>query len=174
MISVVSSVRDLPGEKRHKKRRVREQTYGVVEEFVLGERAVTAFVTDDPESSEDETLHNGVGGPENKAEVRVVGERIDLEGEVDEDGGIENVARSVRQGPECRGIEAIGWDRVSYLLEGQFLLLRLLLFLLLLLKKFVRTRIALRFCPKVSSRSLARCEKKKVAAVPLVPPPGQL
>lgn len=73
-------MRDAPGVEWHEEETVDDKSRDVVEEFGFRERAVTAFVGDFPEASEDESLQEGVKCPSRELDA-VVWNLGDLGGE---------------------------------------------------------------------------------------------
>jgi len=99
---VVLAVADLPGEVRDEESRVAEPTNKVVQGLAVRERLVTALVGENPEAGTDETLDDGVDGPESPTnavggnvlgsdkfveEVESADESDDVTGNVVEAGG---------------------------------------------------------------------------------------
>jgi hypothetical protein len=68
---VVLAVGDLPGKVRHQEGRVKDPANGVVENFGRRESLVAAFVSQNPHSSAEKTLHESVQSPQTRAQVDI-------------------------------------------------------------------------------------------------------
>lgn len=95
-----------------------EETHRPIQHFVFREGAVAAFVGEDPDSREDEALHDGVCGPGDETEVRGREEGDIGDGEVDEGREVEVIADDVGHGAEDGGLEAVGGNSVVDFFHG--------------------------------------------------------
>jgi hypothetical protein len=118
---VVLSVGDLPAEVGDEKRRVENPAGDIVDEARVGESTVATLVSDDPKTGAEETLENGVDGPETSAgggAGDVLGGHVvvpDAEG-----GGKENnVAKDISVSLEGGTLEAVLGDGIVDFLDGE-------------------------------------------------------
>jgi hypothetical protein len=118
---VVLSVGDLPAEVGDKEGRVKNPASNVVDEARIGESTMTALMGDDPETSTEKTLKNGVDGPQTSAG----GGGGDVFGSHEvvpdaESGGKEdNVAKNVGVSLESGALEAVLRDGIVDVLDGK-------------------------------------------------------
>ncbi len=96
-----------------------DQSHGIVQLLGLGEGAMAAFVGENPDAGEDESLDGGVCNPRGESEVDVREERDEGDGEVDQGGEVEVIADDVGHGAEDRGLEAVCWNGIVDLLHGE-------------------------------------------------------
>jgi hypothetical protein len=120
-VAVVARVRDLPGEVGDEQDRVQRPADDIVDALVRGEGTVAALVREDPDAGAGATLEEAVEDPGDDAEGER-GEVIDLQGEVEEDPGVDEVADYVGAGDEEGAIEAVRGDGIADFLEGEFIL----------------------------------------------------
>lgn len=118
---VVLSVRDLPAEVGDEQGRVEDPAGDVVDEAGVGEGAVAALVGNDPEAGGEETLEDGVEGPETSpggsgGDV-LGGHKVVPDGE----GGAEedHVAEDVAVAPDGGALEAVLGDGIVDVLDGE-------------------------------------------------------
>lgn len=135
---VVAGVRDSPRVVRNEKGRVKNPADGVVEGLAGAEALVTALVSNDPDTGEDHTLENPVGGPGGEtsksllsAERNIRRESVGLEaGEGAGDSGVNvasgqakssnhgKVAKHVGERFESRSLKAVSGDGREKVLDG--------------------------------------------------------
>jgi len=111
-------VADPPRMEGDEEERMHEETHRPIQHFVFREGAVAAFVGEDPDSREDEALHDGVCGPGDETEVRGREEGDIGDGEVDEGREVEVIADDVGHGAEDGGLEAVGGNSVVDFFHG--------------------------------------------------------
>lgn len=92
----------------------------VVELAVLRERTVSAFVTDNPHAGAHAALDKSVENPCAGAHERRRQE-INLEGEPDKHGCVDDIADEVGEGFDCRALKAVSGHLVSQEAIGDFL-----------------------------------------------------
>lgn len=116
---VVLAVRDLPGEVGDEEEGVADPANGVVQDLGGGEGLVTALVGQDPNAGTDETLHDGVDGPESHADRQIGdGFRGDIVVEDVEDGSQNGkVPEDVVQTGGGGAVEAVGGNGIANLLD---------------------------------------------------------
>jgi hypothetical protein len=68
---------------------------------------MAAFVREDPDSGADAALQKTVSGPGEDAEGLRGKKSVDVQGEVEEDGGVEEIAEDVGRGNEERAVETV-------------------------------------------------------------------
>lgn len=81
---------------------------------------MAAFVCEDPDSGADAALHETVGGPGEDAEELRGKEGVNVQGKVEEDGGVEEIADDVGRGNEERAVEAVLGNRIFDCLQSYF------------------------------------------------------
>ena len=117
---VMLAVGDLPGEIRDEQGGVAEPADGVVEGLGRGEGLVTALVSQHPKTGTDETLDNGVHGPETRSD----GVRRDslwrhkVVEEIEGGGEAGDVSGDIVEAGRGRPLEAVRRDGISDLLDG--------------------------------------------------------
>jgi hypothetical protein len=112
---------DLPGEVGDEQDRVQRPADDIVDSLVWREGAVAALVGEDPDAGAGAALEEAVKDPGEDAEGER-GEVVDLQGEVEEDSGVDEVADYVGAGDEEGAVEAVRGDGIADFLEGEFLL----------------------------------------------------
>jgi hypothetical protein len=120
-VAVVARVRDLPGEVGDEQDGVQRPADDIVDALVRGEGAVATLVGEDPDSGAGAALEEAVEDPGEDAQ-RQGREVVDLQGEVEEDSGVDEVADYVGAGDEEGAVEAVRGDGIADFLEGEFLL----------------------------------------------------
>ena len=117
---VVLAVGDLPAEEGDEQGRVQDPAGEVVDGGGLGEGTVTALVSNDPETSSEEALEDGVDGPKGSAGEDVgdvLGrDKVMEQGEGAGEAG--NVAEDVVVTLEGRALEAVLGDGITDVLDG--------------------------------------------------------
>lgn len=104
---------------RNEKERVHDQSHGPVQLLRLGEGTVAAFVGENPDTGEDESLDGGVRNPCGKSQVGIWDQGNICDGEVDEDGQVEVIADDIGHRPNDRRPEAVCGNGVVDLLHGE-------------------------------------------------------
>lgn len=118
---VVLSVGDLPAEVGDEERGVKNPAGDIVDESRIGEGTVATLVSNNPKTSAEETLEDGVDGPETSTGGSggdVLGSHKvvpDAEGGSKED----NVAKDVSVSLESRALEAVLGDGIVDVLDGE-------------------------------------------------------
>lgn len=118
---VVLSVRDLPAEVGDEQGRVEDPAGDVVDEARVGEGAVATLVGNDPETGSEETLEDGVDGPETSTGRSggdvLGGHKVVPDGEC---GGEEDhIAEDVAVASEGGALEAVLGDGIVDVLDGE-------------------------------------------------------
>ena len=118
---MVLSVRDLPREVGDKQGGMANPANGVVQSLGGGEGLVTALVGQDPDTGTKETLDDGVQTPQCNPSRR---ERQSLGGhkvveEVEDGCKHHHIPGHIRQTPDGGTLEAVGWDGIPNLLDGE-------------------------------------------------------
>ena len=106
---VMLAMGDLPGEIWDKQSRVAYPAHGVVEDFAWRERLMAALMSQDPQTSAKETLHEGVGRPEPGPE-RCGGNVFRCDEsicEIEYGGYRRHIPNDISQSPETRALEAM-------------------------------------------------------------------
>lgn len=118
---VVLAVGDLPREVRDQQKGVADPADGVVQDLGGGEGLVTALVGQDPDTGADETLDDGIQGPQNNASGHEGNSlRGDIVVEKVEDGGQDgHIAEDIVQAGHGGAVEAVSWNGITNLLDGE-------------------------------------------------------
>lgn len=118
---VVLAVGDLPREVGDEQKGVADPANSVVQDLGGREGLVTALVGQDPNAGTDETLDDGVHGPQDHASRHGGdGLRGDIVVEEVEDGGQDSqVAEDIVQAGDGGAVEAVGGDGIADLLDGE-------------------------------------------------------
>jgi hypothetical protein len=117
---VVLAVGDLPGEVGDKQEGVADPANSVVQDLGGGEGLVAALVGQNPHAGADETLHDGVQGPEGHAgrhEGDSLGGDIVVE-EVEDGSQHGHVTEDIVQTGGGRAVEAVSGNGIANLLDG--------------------------------------------------------
>jgi hypothetical protein len=118
---VVLGVRELPAEVGDQKSGVENPTDEVIDPFLSREGAVTALVGEDPETSPEKTLEEGIHAPKDSASglgSDVLGSNVVVEN-VEGGGEIQAVAGDVAQRADVGALVTVLGDRVADVLDGE-------------------------------------------------------
>ena len=113
------AVAQAPAVEGNEEEGMHDQSHDPVQLLALGESAVTALVSEDPDAGEDHALGGGVGEPREETQWEG-GDGGDVgDGEVDEGAHVEEIADDVGHAAEGGGFEAVWWDGVVDFFHGE-------------------------------------------------------
>lgn len=118
---VVLSVRDLPREVRDQQERMAEPTDGVIQDFVRRKCLMTALVSQNPHTSSNETLNDGIERPQDgthwhgrhSLRCHIIVEEVEDGGQHGQVPG--HIVQALNRGP----MVAVSWDRIPNLFNRE-------------------------------------------------------